>query len=152
MMDKPLIFISHASKDRDYVLILEEFIDFAFDDIETFVSSNPTAIDSREDWSQKVLSKLEESSLLILVLSQNALESNWVIFELGYSWKNLGHQKIHFLLFPGVEPPSPLSKNQGKLMTETDELKSFFHALSNDLGREYKPDIYDLGNLGRCAV
>ncbi len=150
-MDKPLIFISHSSKDSDYALILEEYILSTFEDVETFVSSNPNAIPSGEDWVQKVLSQLDRSELLIIVLSNNALESNWVFFELGYTWKNLGAERIHYLLYPGVDPPSPLSQNQGKLMTEVRQLRSFFQAVANNLGREYQPDIYELRNLTDAA-
>ena len=150
-MDKPLIFISHSSKDKHYALILEDYIGSAFEDVETFVSSNPNSIPSGEDWVQKVLSQLDRSELLIIVLSNNALESNWVFFELGYTWKNLGDERIHYLLYPGVDPPSPLSQNQGKLMTEVRQLRSFFQAVANDLGREYQPDIYELRNLTDAA-
>lgn len=151
-MDRPLIFISHSSKDSDYALILEEYILSTFEDVETFVSSNTNAIPSGEDWVQKVLSQLDRSDLLIIVLSNNALESNWVFFESGYTWKNLGPKRIHFLLYPGVDPPSPLSQIQGKLMTEVSHLRSFFQAVANDLGREYQPDENELRKLTTSAL
>lgn len=151
-MDKPLIFISHSSKDKHYALILEEYILSTFEDVETFVSSNPEAIPSAENWEQKVLLKLDRTDLLIIVLSHNALESNWVMFELGYTWKNLCAKRIHFLLYPGVDPPSPLSQNQGKSMTEVSHLRSFFQAVANDLCRDYQPDDNELRKLTDAAL
>lgn len=150
-MEKPLIFISHSSKDKDYALVLEEHIHRALENVDTFVSSNPAAIDSGEDWVGKVLSQLDNSHLLVIVMTHNALESNWVIFELGFSWKKLDSEMIHFILYPGVEPPSPLSMYQGKSMTEVDQLQSFFQAVASDLNREYVPNMYELRNLAESA-
>lgn len=150
-MDKPLIFISHSNKDKAYALILEEYIRGAFDNVETFVSSNPAAIQSRDDWEQKVLSRLDEATHFVLVLSQNALESNWVIFEVGYAWKSIGREKIHFLMTSGAEPPGPLRRSQGKSMTDVGELRTFFSALGEDLNREYDPNPYVLRNLADAS-
>ena len=95
-----LIFLSYSSNDAEFVKALSEYIELELDNVEVFASSRPDAIGSGVEWRNDVLTNLENSSVLIILITAPSENSVWVGFELGYFWHKTDGTHIHALKHP----------------------------------------------------
>jgi hypothetical protein len=85
MIEKPVIFISHSSKDAAIALPLTDMLTQA--GLSVFCSSDSDAIDAGANWMTKLMRQLDKATFLIVIVSENSASSSWVNFEIGYLWK-----------------------------------------------------------------
>ena len=142
MSDKPIIFISHSSKDGDIVNILKDQIEVAMQEVVVFETSHPEAIPVSKKWFDEIVDKLDIAQALIVVVSPSSKASVWVNFEIGYFWKiNEDRKKQGMAEYP-IFPLSlhdaplfgPLTILQGKALDKVDQLSSFFQILCGEFG------------------
>lgn len=134
MSEKPVIFISHSSKDKEladkFKKILEECFQFQID---VFASSNPEAISVGRDWFNEVIQKIESATVLLILVTPTAITRPWIWFETGFYWNfylnDTQGRMIIPLYTPDVEIPSPLNTLQAKVMNKADEMKVFHREL-----------------------
>jgi hypothetical protein len=137
MVEKPIIFLSHSSIDKQ----LAEEISIQLEnelDAEVFVSSRPGSIPSGKPWFDRVVRKLKEASALIILITGSSENSVWVGFELGYFWKKTNGEAIHAIYHPTATIPSPLDILQAKRITSEEETENFLIELCKDFKREYR--------------
>ena len=139
-MDKSLVFISHATADKNYAESLADYIELTIENTKTFVASAPESIPSGCDWFREILHNLAGADALAIVYSRNARSSLWLGFELGYFWRKHDGKNIHCLFDPTIELPSPLNERQGKEFTDVASTAIFFRGLARDLSRNYEDD------------
>jgi hypothetical protein len=138
MSEKPVIFISHSSKDGDLARLLKQQIELCFsNDVEVFAAD----INPGENWFDKVMSKLNlADAIAVLITPDSVNSSHWVWFELGYFWarhddslrNSETKQKIYYPLYVnGIEWPNPVEdlKVQAALLSSAGELGNFFNQL-----------------------
>ena len=88
-MDKPIVFFSHSSKDKEYLLTLKnKLLSKASNAIEIFQSSDGQSIPFGNSWVYKIEEKLKKSKIMFVFISTNSIHSNWIYFESGYSYAN----------------------------------------------------------------
>ncbi|HWA35641.1 MAG TPA: toll/interleukin-1 receptor domain-containing protein [Cyclobacteriaceae bacterium] len=103
------IFISHSSADKKFVRKLKD--DLKENDFETWVDEDE--LNLGDTLSEKLDEALEGSSHFIVVLSQAAIKSEWVQYELQKALKqndSLVNRKIIPVKYKECEVPSELSK------------------------------------------
>ncbi len=140
MSKKPVFFISHASEDKAQAQIYKNILEEGFKKdlntaIEVFVSTAPSAIRIGREWFDTVVTKLDKSDALIVLVTPNSIDRPWVWFEVGYFWKKRRDNK-KFRIYPmyqkGIQIPSPLNTLQGKIIGEEDQ--ELFGQLIDDMG------------------
>lgn len=86
-MDKPIVFFSHSSKDKDYLMFLKnKILRKTSNTIEIFQSSDGESIPFGNNWVHKIEDNLNDTKLMFVFISPNSLKSNWIYFESGYSY------------------------------------------------------------------
>ncbi|HJN53415.1 MAG: TIR domain-containing protein [Pseudomonadales bacterium] len=92
---KPVVFISHASEDQPFVG--EHIVDFLRENgIEPWYSQE--AIRLATDWERSIVKGLKECDWFMLVLSPNAINSEWVKDELFWAIENRPDHVIPVLI------------------------------------------------------
>ena len=147
MSDKPVIFISHSSKDTELAQALKKQIEGCFDNtLEAFAST----IEPGENWFQKVMRKLDQADAIVTIITPNSVtESHWVWFELGYFWARHDQalrdanskRKIYYPLYWNLisgQWPNPVRDLQIQAIPINDQTKlhDFFRALCDQFGGE----------------
>lgn len=134
------IFISHASKDVETVKILIELLQLAFriENEKIRCTSVPGfKLKSGDNVDATLLNDIKTSKLILGLMSQNSLESPYVLFEIGASW---GANKIPMLIAKnkGVfsSLPKPLSNFHHTSLDESSEIHDLLSVLGGKLGYE----------------
>ena len=103
-MTKNQIFISHSTKDDEFVKALHQSLENQ--NLKTWVDSRELA--PGDELNAKVKQGIEEAQAFIVVISQNAFNSTWVLKETKYALKikkkRSEDYRIIPLLLEGVEP------------------------------------------------
>lgn len=86
-MEKPILFFSHSSKDKDFLFTLKnKILSKTANTIEVFQSSDGESIPFGNNWVHKIEENLEKSKIMFVFISPNSLKSNWIYFESGFSY------------------------------------------------------------------
>jgi hypothetical protein len=144
MTEKPLIFISHASTDKTVANILKQEIEAVFGDgVEVFVSSIPGSIEPGSDWLDRIQKKLNDATIVIVLITPISINRPWIWFEIGASWLKMieKERRIYPLCAPKIDLgslPEPLSRLQALSLGKTEDIKSFFKSLR---------DVFEFGEI-----
>ena len=111
------IFISHSTSDRWVARrISDDLTQFGF---QTFLDEKD--IETGESIDDAIQENLQDCDELLILLSPVALESHWVLLEIGGA-KALGKRLIPILLHVGAnELPNPISKGLARDLNEIDK-------------------------------
>ncbi len=86
-MQKPKIFFSHSSKDKEFISFLKKSVlNKTSDTVEIFSSSDGESIPFGNNWVSQIESNLNNAKLMFVFVSPNSLKSNWIYFESGFSY------------------------------------------------------------------
>lgn len=135
-MDKPIIFISHISEEREIASSLKALVEDGFLGIvDVFVSSDPESIQLGQQWLDKISKSLKNCVVEIVVASPLAVRRQWVNFEAGAGWVR-GIPVIpicHSGITPGTLP-APLNTLQAATATNEKQLSDVCQIISKELG------------------
>ena len=134
-MQKPVVFISHASTDGEFANAVKYEIEKVFtNDVAVFSTSSPGAISVGSDWLAEIESRLECAQAVIAIVTPVSIERPWLWFEVGATWSRGRQQKLK--IYPLCAPemdlghlPSPLDRLQALSMGKAADLKLLFQAL-----------------------
>jgi hypothetical protein len=135
MTEKPVIFISHASTDKPVAHVIKQEIEIVFgDNVEVFVSSLPGSIEPGSDWLKQIQKKLDDASIVIVLITPISIHRPWIWFEIGASWMKMieKKRKIYPLCAPEIELnslPEPLSRLQALSLGKAEDIKLLFKSL-----------------------
>jgi hypothetical protein len=117
---RPCIFISHASEDSE---IANEFASmFREKGIMTFVAN--VDILAGTNWEKKLKEEIYKSDELLLILSPESENSNWVMIEVGAAWI-LGETITPAVMYTNVNSiPEPIKKFQAKPIKTSSQRKN----------------------------
>jgi TIR domain len=122
-MEKPIVFISHSSKDEKYLRHLKQLLDVKTgESIKIFLSSDGQSIPFGRNWVHKIEEALSDTSLMFVFITPNSLRSNWIYFEAGHAYSR-GIKVIPIGLgidLNNINPP--LSLLQGFNLDKSDAL------------------------------
>lgn len=86
-MDKPVLFFSHSSKDRDIILPLKDKLGIVTSrTVDIFMSSDGQSIPFGSNWIHKVEEGLKESRIMFVFVTETSLSSGWIYFEVGFAY------------------------------------------------------------------
>ncbi|MDP1929272.1 MAG: toll/interleukin-1 receptor domain-containing protein [Thiobacillus sp.] len=122
------IFISHASVDEPLASALVDciFSSMVLDDSDVRCTSVPGhKLEIGSEFVHAIRTELDESAVVVGVITENAIRSGWVLFELGAAWG--AEKKLKPLVSDEVKVaalPGPLSgRHAARLSDESDVLQ-----------------------------
>jgi hypothetical protein len=139
-IQKPTLFISHATSDAEFANALKAEIEKVFaDGIQVFCTSSPGAIQIGRDWLTDIEAKLKAARATIVVVTPTSIERPWLWFEVGATWERgrEGQCRIYPVCAPEIDLgalPSPLDRLQALSMGKAQDLKMLFEALIDQFG------------------
>lgn len=130
---KPTIFFSHSSLDKCSLNRLKDaFIAKTGGAIDVFLSSDGESIPLGRNWVHRIQDALQSARIMVVFVSPNAFNSNWVYFESGFAYAN--NIRVVPVGFQGIDLATlkpPLSLLQGFNITSKDGLDNLI-ALVNE--------------------
>ena len=133
-MNKPTIFFSHSSKDKENLIILKQLLlAKTGNTINVFLSSDGQSIPLGRNWVHKVQESLEDAKIMFSFVSHNALTSHWTFFESGYAYsKKIRVIPVGILGLDLGSLPPPLSLLQGFNITSSDSLNNLIAVINDE--------------------
>jgi len=135
-MQKPLIFISHITEEKEIALGLKKLVQGTFlNMIDVFVSSDPTSIKMGRKWLEEITLALKTCAVEIILASPRSVTRPWINFEGGSAW--VRDIPVIPLCHSGMVPtklPAPLGALQAATATEEPELALVFPVLAEAIG------------------
>lgn len=152
MSDKPVIFISHSSKDKQLALILQEQIAnvLGLDKGNVFLSTDPYAIAASSEWFEEIKRSLDNADAFIVLVTPSSMESMWVGYEIGYFWHKENGRFIYSLIMNNTKLAGPIERLQGKSLDDETQFKAFF----NSLYEQFKEHLerFDSGKISHQKI
>ncbi len=143
-MDKPIIFFSHSSQDRDALLpIREQLVEGTGSAIEVFMSSDGASIPFGRNWLKEIEEALGECRLMFVWMTPSSLNSNWIPFESGYAYSK--GIKVVPIGYDGIRLenlPAPLSMLQGFNVTSAASLNNIVAIINQEFELTF-PELFD---------
>lgn len=135
-MAKPIIFISHISKEAELAEILKTNLTKDFlGMIDVFVSSDSTSIQLGGKWLDEVDRSLKQAEVEIVLCSKDSVHRPWVNFEAGGGWvRGIPVVPICHTDIKPVELPIPLNMLEAIEANDALGLKKLYSLVSNKLG------------------
>lgn len=131
-MEKPIVFISHVTEEKEVALALKRLVESAFINMmDVFVSSDPRSLHLGQEWLQKIKFALSNCVVEIIIASPQSVKRPWVNFEAGAGW--VRSVPVIPLCHSGMEPsklPFPLKTFQGATATKDEELRLILPVLA----------------------
>lgn len=139
-IDKPNLFISHATSDGQFATVLKSEIEKVFaDGVNVFCTSAAGAISASTDWLANIEHRLNVAQAVVVLVTPLSMERSWLWFEVGASWLRArnGDVRIYPLCAPEIDLgdlPAPLDRLQALSMGKAIDLKLLFEALIGQFG------------------
>ena len=132
-MDKPVIFFSHSSKDRDIILPLKDKLGkITSGTVDIFMSSDGQSIPFGSNWIHKVEEGLKEARIMFVFVTEASLSSGWIYFEAGFAYsKGIQVVPVGIGVNIGSLKP-PLNLLQGFNITSGDSLNNFVSIINRE--------------------
>lgn len=131
-MDKPIVFISHISEERDLAIAFKELVESSFlGMLDVFVSSDEHSVSLGQKWLDNITQALKSCSIEIILCSPKSISRPWINFEAGAGW--IRELPVIPLCHSGMEPdklPLPLNLLQAAKVSEVSSLKLIFPVLA----------------------
>lgn len=135
-MDKPVVFISHITEEKELAIELKHLIEESFlGMLEVFVSSDENSIGSGDRWLDNITEALKNCVIELILCSPESVKRPWINFEAGAGW--IRGISVIPLCHSGMEMsrlPIPLNLLQAVKMSEISSLKLIFPVLATAIG------------------
>lgn len=147
-MNKPTLFFSHSSKDKDIVLAIKnKVMQYTSNTIEIFQSSDGESIPFGTNWIHKIEEGLDNAKVMFVFVTENSLSSGWIYFEAGYAYsKGIHVIPVGFGVNVG-DLNAPLNLLQGYNITSADSLNNFITIINRefeyDFTAQFTSEDYD---------
>ena len=152
-MNKPTVFFSHSSKDKDLVLLIKNKVEnITKKTINIFMSSDGQSIPFGTNWIHKIEDGLNESKIMFVFVTNNSIDSGWIYFESGFAYsKNIKVIPIGIGVDIG-KISAPLSLLQGFNVTSSDSLNNFITIINSNFDYDFdegftNDDFQDINQL-----
>lgn len=150
ILETPVVFISHATKDR---AAAEEIAGLLRKNgIRAFVAS--TDILLGQDWESRLKEELLRADEVLLIISENSTHSDWVMIEVGASW-GLG-KKLTPCMLSGVADiaslPEPIRRFQARSILTLEDREKVTAEVAQRLAEPAKGHLEDHGGILSAAA
>lgn len=144
-MEKPIVFISHITEEKEMALELKQLIEESFlGMLSVFVSSDENSISSGSRWLDNITSALGNCAIELILCSPKSVKRPWINFEAGAGW--IREIPVIPLCHSGMEPsslPVPLNLLQAAKISEMSNLKLIFPVLASAIGAKCPNVMFD---------
>ena len=84
-MEKPTIFFSHSSHDRELILPVKAKLDMITAQVlDIFMSSDGQSIPFGNNWVHRIEEGLDRAQIMFVFVTPASIDSSWVYFEAGH--------------------------------------------------------------------
>ena len=142
VMDKPTIFFSHSSKDRDLILpIKNKLADITSGTMDIVMSSDGQSIPFGRNWVSKIEEGLGNAQIMFVFVTPNSIKSEWIYFEAGYAYsKDIEVIPVGIGVHIG-ELKAPLNLLQGFDILSHDSMNNFISVINKRFSLSFKEDF-----------
>jgi hypothetical protein len=144
-LTKPVIFLSHSSKDASVLARLKNaLLDKTSGTTTIFLSSDGQSVPLGRNWVHSIEEALTSSALMLVCVSPRALQSQWIFFEAGFAYSR--QVQVVPVGLPGVDlsdVPAPLSLLQGFNISSHQGLNNILALLNKVFGVSYPETFTD---------
>ncbi|MBA7472084.1 hypothetical protein ES707_07404 [subsurface metagenome] len=161
-MTKPIVFISHSSKDERMVRKLKELLTKKVGNtLDIFVSSDGQSIPFGRNWVHEIEEALKSSALMFVLLSPNSVRSSWIYFEAGFTYsRGIEVVPIGVLGIDLSQLPPPMNLLQGFNINAAESLnniitvinRKFEHSHKETFSKDEYTKIFGLAETKRNAI
>lgn len=137
-MNKPTLFFSHSSKDRDMILTIKNKLMSATGGVlDIFMSSDGQSIPFGTNWIHKIEEGLNDAKIMFVFVTENSLPSGWIYFEAGFAY-NKGIKVIPVGIGVDIGAlKAPLNLLQGFNITSGDSLNNFISVVNREFSYSF---------------
>lgn len=142
-MNKPTLFFSHSSLDKKSItLIKDKILQKTSKTIEIFQSSDGESIPFGNNWVHKIEENLAKAKIMLVFISPNSINSNWIYFESGFSYSK--GVKVIPIGINGInvgELKPPINLLQGFNITSHEGINNIISIINKEFNCEYPTDF-----------
>lgn len=153
-MEKPTIFFSHSSKDKDAMNYLKKIINEKTGGVlNIFLSSDGESIPFGTNWIHSIEQGLNNSIIMYVFITPNSIRSDWIFFESGFAYsKNVKVIPIGLGVSISLLNP-PLSLLQGFNLTSFEGLNNIIKTINDECQTTFPENFQesDYNRLQDCA-
>lgn len=153
-MNKPTIFFSHSSLDKEYISLLKSKLsNKTSKTIEIFQSSDGESIPFGNNWVHKVEESLNSAKIMLVFISPKSMTSSWIYFEAGFSYsKNIKVIPIGICGIDVGQLKPPLNLLQGFNITSSEGLNNLLTVINREFDCDFddsftEQDYFDFSML-----
>lgn len=136
---KPVVFLSHSSKDAAILQRLRKaLIEKTSGTVTFFLSSDGQSVPLGRNWVHSIEDALTSTALMLVCVSGSALQSQWIFFEAGFAYSK--KVQVVPIGLPGVDLSQlapPLSLLQGFNVTSHEGLNNIITILNRTFSCSY---------------
>ncbi|PXV56855.1 toll/interleukin-1 receptor domain-containing protein [Aeromonas veronii] len=152
-MDKPTVFFSHSSIDRDYISVLQKGVnEITSGTINIFQSSDGESIPFGNNWVHKIEENLLKAKIMFVFVSPESLSSSWIYFESGFAYaKNV---RVIPIGIKGVDIGKlrpPLNLLQGFNLVSEDGMNNIISILNNEFQCRFL-ESFNAGDYAKISI
>lgn len=144
-MQKPTVFISHSSVDKDLILQIKSLVSGCTSGtVDLFQSSDGESIPFGNNWIHKVEENLKKSQIMLVFVSPRSVMSSWIYFEAGFAYSK--GIKVIPIGIDGVDIGSlkpPLNLLQGFNISSAEGLNNIIAVLNREFDCSYPESFSD---------
>jgi hypothetical protein len=130
------IFMSFIHEEESVANTVKVFIPMILgQSVNTFMSSDETAIYAGEDWMARIFEELKTAKVLVSILSPTSVQRPWINFEAGAAW--MRDAKVIPVCFGGLtvdKLPKPYSSLQAVEIDTHEGAYYLFSSIAHHLG------------------
>lgn len=132
-MNKPTLFFSHSSKDKNLIKsIKDKLIQYTGGVLDIFMSSDGQSIPFGTNWIHKVEEGLNNAKVMFVFVTENSISSGWIYFEAGFAYAK-GIRVIPVGIGVDISAlKAPLNLLQGFNITSAGSLNNFISIINKE--------------------
>jgi hypothetical protein len=132
-MRKPIVFLSHSTRDSNVLQKIKEYLDIKLGGaVDLFLSGDGESIPLGRNWVHRIEEALELCELMFVFITPQSFQSKWIYFEAGYAYaKKTRVVPVALLETSLTHLESPLSLLQGFNVRSFEGLNNLI-AIIND--------------------
>ncbi len=127
---KPIIFLSHSSRDAQVAILLSQLLSEIFNDFFNTFNSSDGSIQPGSVWRDDIQRNLKEAVAVLIVLSPHSVDRAWVNFEAGAAWMRGDATLLVPCTIGDVSLPSILEHLQSIRLDDSKGLQELIKKLS----------------------
>ncbi|MCK4347543.1 MAG: toll/interleukin-1 receptor domain-containing protein, partial [Thermoplasmatales archaeon] len=147
--DKPIVFVSHVEEDAAVASKIKNWLeDNLLEGVEVFVSSDK-GINPGDKWEERIIEKLRNCRIALILCTQMSVRQPWVNFEAGGAL--VKGARVIPLCYHGQRKgtlPRPLSSLEALDLSEPDDVSELLEVIAEEVGLR-APEIDPKGLIER---